>query len=111
VRVCHGRNGFSSTGDYEAMTHPDPFTDNTAMDKIMDAFEEKDSKWKRIMIERGHEPRLDRDGSIDYFAYENGYHNGPLCEKCWWSTCWHCNGPEDSIPETCWGATNTDDPS
>ena len=30
------------------------------------------------------------DGSIDEFAYNNGYHNGPMCKRCDYSFCMHC---------------------
>lgn len=31
------------------------------------------------------------DGKIDYFAFENGFHNGPCCKRCSYSFCEHCN--------------------
>jgi hypothetical protein len=39
-------------------------------------------------------------GRVDWFAYDSGHCNGPGCEKCDWSACWHCDGPED-IPKCC----------
>lgn len=36
--------------------------------------------------------------SIDLFAYEIGYHNGPRCKKCGFGFCYHCTN-EFEIPE------------
>ena len=38
-----------------------------------------------------HKWRLDENGEIDEFAYECDYHNGPVCERCYYSFCEHCN--------------------
>ena len=31
------------------------------------------------------------EGSIDEYAWESGYHNGPVCELCGEHTCINCN--------------------
>ena len=33
----------------------------------------------------------DKDGSIDNFVLDVGYHNGPRCLRCGESFCEHCN--------------------
>lgn len=30
------------------------------------------------------------NGEIDDFAMESGFHNGPVCERCGYSFCIHC---------------------
>ena len=59
--------------------------------------EEKLIEWANALERRGHKPVMDA-GVLDIFVEEYGTHNGPGCETCGWSTCWHCNGPE-TIPE------------
>lgn len=47
---------------------------------------------------RGHVWKRDEDGSVDIFAYNpRDPHNGPLCIKCGYGFCHHCNAlpPED----------------
>jgi hypothetical protein len=44
--------------------------------------------------EAGHVLERDEDGDVDTFAYEYGYHNGPVCVNCQRSWCVHC---EDSF--------------
>lgn len=61
--------------------------------------DERSANWRRAMIERGH-TLATKDGRLDYFAYEDGNHNGPACTTCGWGTCWHCNGGNtDDIPQ------------
>lgn len=36
-------------------------------------------------------------GDIDFFAFESSYHNGPVCKRCGFSYCEHCE--EDKSPE------------
>lgn len=50
----------------------------------------KSEKWIAAMKKAGHEPQL-YDGRLDTFAMDAGYHNGPGCEKCGASWCWHCD--------------------
>lgn len=33
----------------------------------------------------------DYNNDIDIFAYEEGFCNGPECQKCGYSFCHHCN--------------------
>ena len=33
----------------------------------------------------------EENGKIDVWAYEAGYCNGPVCERCYYSFCEHCN--------------------
>ncbi len=40
----------------------------------------------------------DDDGEIDYFAMSEEFHNGPMCEKCHYSYCQHCNVPKNECP-------------
>ena len=37
-----------------------------------------------------HQWRRKENGEIDDFAMEIGYHNGPVCERCGYSFCEHC---------------------
>lgn len=41
-----------------------------------------------------------RNGEIDVFAFEVGYHNGPVCKRCGYSFCIHCN-PDGFNAEPC----------
>lgn len=41
-------------------------------------------------IEKGHVLQLDEDGSVDYFAMDSGFHNGPQCVECGEMWCQHC---------------------
>jgi hypothetical protein len=56
---------------------------------------DKGNKWAEAMKTKGHSPIRDPDGTLDYFAFSSGNHNGPGCSVCGWSCCWHCNGIED----------------
>lgn len=38
-----------------------------------------------------HDWAKNEDGTIDYFAFENGFHNGPRCTRCSHSFCEHCD--------------------
>ena len=31
------------------------------------------------------------NGDIDEFAYDGDYHNGPMCKRCYYSFCIHCD--------------------
>lgn len=37
-----------------------------------------------------HQWRRNEYGNIDEFAMGFGYHNGPVCERCGYSFCEHC---------------------
>jgi hypothetical protein len=58
----------------------------------------KAQAWSDAMKAKGHTPILGPDGSLDYSVYKGGYHNGPGCESCGWSCCWHCESVKH-IPE------------
>lgn len=53
----------------------------------LDITKKSEHTWKR----REH-------GTIDNFAMENGYHNGPVCTRCGYSFCEHCD--EDGYTTT-----------
>ena len=38
-----------------------------------------------------HDWFCDEDGEIDMWAMESGFHNGPMCQRCYHSECHHCN--------------------
>lgn len=38
-----------------------------------------------------HDWMLDEDGKIDMWASESGFHNGPMCKRCYHSVCVHCD--------------------
>ena len=46
-----------------------------------------------------HDWARNEDGSIDFFATENGYHNGPLCRRCYYDFCKHCVDSVDKALE------------
>ena len=37
-----------------------------------------------------HDWEKDKDGNIDEFAMDYGFHNGPACKRCGYSFCMHC---------------------
>lgn len=38
-----------------------------------------------------HQWRRNENGEIDDMAMSVGYHNGPVCERCWYSFCILCD--------------------
>lgn len=49
---------------------------------------------KPIHIHEEHSEHLwrrDKSGKIDLWAFDYGYCNGPVCTRCWYSECEHCN--------------------
>ena len=38
-----------------------------------------------------HDWERDENGDIDDFACDIGYHNGPMCKRCYYSFCVHCD--------------------
>jgi hypothetical protein len=55
----------------------------------------KDQEWIDAMRARGHTPCLDDDGDLDRFAMDRDHHNGPGCDTCHTSWCWHCDTPDE----------------
>lgn len=47
--------------------------------------------WEAAMVDMGHTPIMNDRGYLDFFAHDQGNHNGPACATCGWSVCWHCN--------------------
>ena len=43
-----------------------------------------------------HSWKKDDDGIIDLFAWDSGYHNGPVCERCGAAPCMHCTPDYDN---------------
>lgn len=37
-----------------------------------------------------HDWETDEDGNIDEWAMSDGFHNGPVCKRCYHSFCIHC---------------------
>ncbi len=56
-------------------------------------YEEK----QQAFLNSGHIWQEDESGFIDIFAIDSGRHNGPVCTKCGYSICWHCN----PVPTKC----------
>lgn len=55
---------------------------------------------KRVRRKYGkHKWRRSANGEIDTYAWENGYHNGVICEICGKSVCVHCNPDYDKIED------------
>ena len=48
-------------------------------------------RWRSAMIEKGHKPKLDEGGVLDFFVQNVDIHNGPGCTACGWDCCWHCD--------------------
>lgn len=38
-----------------------------------------------------HDWYRNEDGEIDEFAFDADYHNGPMCKRCYYSFCVHCD--------------------
>jgi hypothetical protein len=38
-----------------------------------------------------HDWERKENGDIDDFAYDGDYHNGPMCKRCYYSFCIHCD--------------------
>lgn len=51
--------------------------------------ESEDDPKIKAYLNSGHVWKTDGD-HIDVFALSEGYHNGPECSLCGYSTCWHC---------------------
>ena len=45
----------------------------------------------KILGYRAHKWKLDEDGFIDMFTFEDEFCNGPACEYCGYVFCIHCN--------------------
>lgn len=55
-------------------------------------------KAERKVIKYGkHKCRKDKNGEIDDFAFDYGYHNGVVCEICGEAVCVHCNPDYDKL--------------
>lgn len=48
-----------------------------------------------------HRWELDSKGSVNEFAFSEGYHNGPMCAKCGKSFCLYCSGSSKAMHEDC----------
>ena len=42
-----------------------------------------------------HDWELDKDGNIDLWAWESGYHAGPMCKRCAATPCCYCETEEE----------------
>ena len=38
-----------------------------------------------------HDWKREKDGDIDVFAFDVDFHNGPVCNRCYYSFCIHCD--------------------
>ena len=50
--------------------------------------------WTDALREKGHIPRRDRYGDVDFFVVDVAHHNGPGCSRCGEAWCWHCKDIE-----------------
>lgn len=69
--------------------------------EFLDAVRERHGHvWKthRDIYPEDYDEDSEYGNSIDIFAYEMGYHNGPQCKKCGYSFCEHCLSEFD-VPE------------
>lgn len=59
-------------------------------------------EWIDALKAKGHVPRMvsyeEGETYLNMFVLDCGFHNGPGCETCGWSTCEHCNDV-DAIPK------------
>jgi hypothetical protein len=46
-----------------------------------------------------HDWMRDKNGKIDTWAWDAGFHNGPMCTRCFHSECEHCNPKWETEPE------------
>jgi hypothetical protein len=46
-----------------------------------------------------HDWMRDKNGKIDTGAWDAGFHNGPMCTRCFHSECEHCNPKWETEPE------------
>lgn len=60
----------------------------------------KPYEFYRKLEQAGHVLKKDDDGEVDNFAYDYGFHNGPVCELCGEMWCEHCH-EEGSEIEPC----------
>ena len=65
---------------------------------MTDWYDEAKEKWREALVAQGHAPQLDKNGKLDAFALDYDSHNGPACESCDESWCWHCSKPSDIEP-------------
>jgi len=47
-------------------------------------------EWLAHAERLGHVLKRDEDGCIDIWVTDSGFHNGPGCESCGHSWCYHC---------------------
>ncbi|WP_156366599.1 hypothetical protein [Microbacterium sp. No. 7] len=52
-----------------------------------------------MLVPGGHVFETDKNGHVDTWAWEEGYHNGPFCVNCGEGICEHCN--RDVYTEQC----------
>lgn len=63
-------------------------------------------EWAKPENSMGHVWALDKEGKPDGFAFDNDYHNGPVCTVCGYSFCVYeqtmaseaCPGPDPRRP-------------
>lgn len=63
----------------------------------------RQADWFDALVAKGHTPITNEAGGLDIFVCDVGKHNGPGCQTCDWSDCWHCLKVAD-IPECTKGA-------
>lgn len=48
------------------------------------------SDFVRKCEDAGHKLMLNEEGQVDFWIVDSNFHNGPGCELCGKSWCWHC---------------------
>lgn len=48
---------------------------------------------------KGHTWKLNEDGEVDEFAMSYEFHNGPMCTKCYYTYCVHCDKGDEPRKE------------
>jgi len=62
------------------------------LDSAIEMLKEQEAKQPIHVHEefKEHDWYRDKDGEIDVFAFDVDYHNGPMCKRCDYSFCKHC---------------------
>lgn len=49
-----------------------------------------DKEYFEYLESKGHSLKREDDGTVDIWAFDEDYHNGIMCIKCYDSWCYHC---------------------
>lgn len=60
-----------------------------------------EARGKDTTVRAAHDWRRDEDGEIDTGAWDGDRHNGPICARCGYSFCIHCEDDTAYTAEPC----------